>query len=215
MWGIGKTERVATATSIEKPKASFDVWLRWADVLANRLETARQVYTENHAADGATRATAFVSRLRFVVDGALAKHLSFQPYAALNQLTHGEDKFTEMQIQALASVFRLVLEAFPGLSKDMQKLLNSRWEGNCNGRVASDLFRGPVGTLNEGIGSGLARDGQLPGVLEQLLQLEESGSARSARQTTLSAEEHQRWHETARRWATMNSNHLRSAGRLD
>lgn len=214
MWGMGKTERTP-ADAAEKPKASFDVWLRWADVLATRLETARQVYTEHGVAEGATRAAGIVSRLRFVLDGALAKHLSFQPYAALNQLTHGQDKFTEMQIQALASVFRLMLENFPALSKDMQKLLNSRWEGSCNGRVASDLFRGPVGTLNEGIGSGYPRDGRLPGVLEQLLQLEESGSARSARQTTLSAEEQQRWQETARRWASMNSNHLRSAGRLD
>lgn len=215
MWGIGKTERAVSSSAVEKTKASFDVWLRWADVLATRLETARQVYTEKSMADGVTHMAGFISRLRFVLDGALAKHLSFQPYAALNQLTHGEDKFTEMQIQALASVFRLVLEAFPSLSKDMQKLLNSRWEGNCNGRVAMDLFRGPVGTLNEGIGSGYPRDGQLPGVLEQLLQLEEDGSARSARQTTLSAEEQQRWQETARRWASMNSNHLRSAGRLD
>lgn len=202
-------------TAAEKPKASFDVWLRWADVLAVRLEAVCKVYTEHAMAEAAPRMAAYISRLRFVLDGALARHLSFQPYATLNQLSHGKEKFTEMQIQALASVFRAVLVDFPDISRDMQKLLNSRWDGNHNGRIAMDMFRGPVGTLNEGIGSGHPRDGQLPGVLEQLLDLEETGSSRTPRQTTLSSEEQQRWQETARRWATMNSQHLRSAGRLD
>lgn len=227
MIGNAKTEQKAAAPKApkavatkdivmpEKPKASFDVWLRWADVLTARLDTVRTVYAEHTMTDVASKVATHISRLRFVLDGALAKHLSFQPYATLNQLAHGEEKFTDMQIQALSSVFRAVLIDFPETSKDMQKLLNSRWEGNCNGRQAMDLFRGPMSTLNEGIGSGHPRDGQLPGVLEQLLRLEETGSARTERQTTLSAEEQTRWQETARRWATMNSNHLRGAGRLD
>lgn len=202
-------------TSETLTKASFDVWLRWADVLAARLGTVRQVYADHAMAEAAVKTGGYLSRLRFVLDGALAQHLAHQRYAALNQSLAGQDRFVDMQIQALASVFRAVLADFPTLSGDMQTLLHSRWEGNCNGRLASDLFRGPMGTLNEGIGSGYPRDKQLPGVLDQLLQVEATGSSRMPRQTTLSPEEQQRWQETSRRWAMMNSRHLRSAGRVD
>jgi len=212
---ITEADTATNKTAPEQPKASFDVWLRWSDVLATRLETVKQVYVDHGVETEVPRISTYLSRLRFVLDGALAQHLAHQPYAALKQMDQGQEKFTEMQIQALAGIFRALLVDFPKISSDMQKNLDSRWEGQCNGRVASDLFRGPIGTLNEGIGSGHPRDGQLPGVLEQLMHLEEGGSARTPRQTTLSPEEQQRWQETARRWATVNSKHLRGAGRMD
>ena len=216
MWGKqSKSGNAAPATSQDQPKASFDVWLRWADVLLHRLTTVKDIYGGQNDAENVSRIGSYLGQLRFVLDGALARHLVHRPYAQLNELSYGQDRLFDMQIQALTSVFRNVLADFPQISKDMQKILNSRWEGNCNGRIAMDLFRGPVGSLNEGIASGHARDGQLPGVIEQLLLLEETGSTRAPRQTTLSAEEQIRWQDTARRWASMNSTHLRSAGRLD
>ncbi len=216
MWGKqSKSANAAPATSQDQPKASFDVWLRWADVLSHRLTTVKDIYSGQNAAEDASRVSGYLGQLRFVLDGALAQHLVHRPYNQLNELSYGQDKLFDMQIQALATVFRNVLEDFPKISKDMQKMLNSRWENNCNGRIAMDLFRGSVGSLNEGIASGHARDGQLPGVIDQLLNLEGTGSSRAPRQTTLSAEEQARWQDTARRWATMNSTHLRSAGRLD
>jgi hypothetical protein len=209
-----------------QPKASFDVWLRWADILAQRMATMHTVYQDQPPPPAhlkppdiqnkpETALTMLQTRVRFVLDGAMAQHLAAQPYAALQQAADGDDKFTTMQIQALAGIFRDALTLLPTFSADMQRLLNSRWQDDCNGRQASDLFRGPVGTLNEGIGSGSALDGRLPGVLAQLLTIEATGAARAPRQTTLSAEEQQRWQDTAKRWATMNSRHLRSAGRMD
>ncbi len=216
MWGkVNKSGSAAPANAQEQPKASFDVWLRWADVLMHRLTSIKEIYSGQMDAEAVGRVGGYLGQLRFVLDGALARHLVHRPYAQLNELSYGQDKLFDMQIQALTSVFRNVLTDFPQISKDMQKMLNSRWEGNCNGRVAMDIFRGPVGTLNEGIGSGYPRDGQLPAVLDQLLLLEGTGSSRTPRQTTLSAEEQIRWQDTARRWASMNSTHLRSAGRLD
>lgn len=196
-------------------KPSFDVWLRWAEVLCQRLEAVYQVYEDHGAHDKATRAVIGLSRLHSILAGKLAQHLSVLPYAQLQQMTAGGNRFEEAQITALTGIFHTALRELPDISKDMQKLLKSSWHGECNGRLASDLFKGPRGSVNEGIGSGLARDGMLPMALEQLLQQEQMGGIRTPSQTGLSAEQQQRWMETSRRWAARNSVHLRRAGRVE
>jgi hypothetical protein len=197
-----------------KNKPSFDVWLRWADVLGQRLETVRQVYSDHAHHDAAMRVGMSISRLHHILAGELERHLAVRTYAVLQQ-EQGTARYDEIQILALASIFTTVLEQMPTQSKDMQKLLKSPWYGQCNGRLASDLFKGARGTLNEGLGSGLPRDGHLPLMIETLLEQESAGTGRPQRQTTLSVEDQQKWAETARRWAISNSTHLRSAGRVE
>ncbi len=202
---------------MQKPesKPSFDLWLRWSDILDQRLETVRDVYDEHGVADKASRVGSLLSRLHAILAGELARHLSVLPYAALQQLSHGPNRSQESQIQALASIFQTALHELPLISKDMQKLLHSNWHGECNGRVASDLFKGPRGAVNAGIGSGLPRDGMLPSVMEQLLDQEDTAGAREPSQNVLSADEQQRWAETSRRWGLRNTAHLRRAVRLE
>lgn len=197
-----------------KNKPSFDVWLRWADILGQRLETVRQVYDDHAQREAAVRVGMSVSRLQYILAGELERHLAVRTYAVLQQ-EQGTSRFDEIQILALVSIFTGALEQMPTQSKDMQKLLKSPWHGQCNGRLASDLFKGARGTLNEGLGSGLSRDGHLPQMIENLLEQESIGVGRPPRQTVLSAEEQQKWGETARRWALRNSTHLRSAGRVE
>ncbi|MEJ0061798.1 MAG: hypothetical protein WDO70_00985 [Alphaproteobacteria bacterium] len=198
-----------------KDKPSFDIWLRWADVLARRLDTVRQVYEDHGDHDSTAKTAVYLGQLQHVLAGALARYLSGQPYAALNQLSHGQEKLDETQIRALAGIFRAALDALPKISRDMQKLLHSKWNGECSGRLASDLFKGPRGAVNEGIGSGLPHDGQLPQALDALLRQEETGEQRPARVSALSADQQQRWTDTARRWADQNSGHLRRAGSVE
>ncbi len=197
-----------------KNKPSLDIWLRWADVLGQRLDTVRQVYEDHDQHESVSPAAALIIRLQHVLAGALERHLADMPYAALKQVQSPE-RSEELQCQALASIFTSALEQLPAFSKDMQKLLNSTWYGQCGGRQASDLFKGPRGALNEGIGSGHPRDGHLPQMLEMLLEQEKSGSTRPPRPSTLSAEEQQKWNDTARRWALRNSATLRRAGRVE
>lgn len=197
-----------------KNKPSLDIWLRWADVLGQRLETVRQVYEDNNLHEAASPAAALVIRLQHVLAGELERHLAVTTYAALQQ-TQSPERAEEVQCQALASIFISALEQLPDFSKDMQKLLSSIWHGQCGGRQASDLFKGPRGTINEGIGSGHPRDGHLPHMLETLLEQEKAGSVRPPRASTLSPEEQQKWNDTARRWALRNSATLRRAGRVE
>jgi AcrR family transcriptional regulator len=194
-------------------KPSFDVWLRWADVLRQRLQTIRQIYLDHQQQNAAAQTGRLHERLQLVLDGRLSRHYTHMRYAPLLQLTKGADCFVDLQIMALANIFRDTLEVFPQLSADMQKLLNAPWGDSVVGRLATDLFRGPVGSLNEGIGSGYPRDKQLPSVLEQLLYKETSGSTRAARQTTLTGEEYKRWVDIARRYAK-NTGHVTTAGRI-
>lgn len=195
-------------------KPSLDIWLRWADVLGQRLETIRQISEDHDQRESALPAAMLIIRLQNILAGALERHLAVMPYAILQQ-AQGEGRFDEVQIHALAGIFATALEQLPALSKNMQNTLNSPWQGQCNGRLASDLFKGPRGTLNEGIGSGLPRDGQLPQIMETLLTREKSGGPRPPRLSTLSVEDQQKWTDTARRWALRNSAHLRRAGRVE
>lgn len=196
-------------------KPSFDTWLLRADTLSQRLNTIYRVYEDNGQHDKASRVAIKLSHIHSIMAGQFERHLSEQPYAVLQRLSAGAQGLEDAQIAILAAVFLTTLKEFPSISKDMQKLLKSPWQGECNGRLASDLFKGPRGSHNEGIGSGQAIDGMLPMLLEDLLQQEEKGETRATRHSVLTPQERQRWAETARRWAEQNSVHLRRAGQVE
>ena len=48
--------------------------------------------------------------------------------------------------------------------------------------LASELFRGPMGNEEEGIGTGLPENGRLPEVLQNLLERERIGDGRQPRE---------------------------------
>jgi hypothetical protein len=66
----------------------------------------------------------------------------------------------ERVIAGLAVLLRETLVYLPELSTDMQKLLKSPWHNHCVGRLADELFRGPMGKESEGIGSGHPEHGR-------------------------------------------------------
>ena len=122
-------------------------------------------------------------------------------------------------LSGLADLFAQTLDLLPALSVDMQKLLKSSWVENCNGKQADELFRGPTGDGLEGIGSGYPEHRRLPLALKNLLEREQLGDVRASRQiqpqAPSSLHSQQRADETKRRWAANNSQHIRTAGRIE
>jgi hypothetical protein len=101
------------------------------------------------------------------------------PSDSLSDVAHHDER----TIMGLAVLFHETLERLPELSADMQKLLKSPWYDNCNGRMASELFRGPMDNEAEGIGSGFPEHRRLPMALKNLLERESMGDKRHPRQT--------------------------------
>jgi hypothetical protein len=122
------------------------------------------------------------------------------------------DHHAERVINGLTLLFREMLAHLPELSVDMQKLLKSPWHSRCSSRLADELFRGPGGNELEGIGSGMPEHGRLPGVIANMLEREEAGDGRTARQEAAGPS---RADKTSERWSERNSRILRSAGRIE
>ena len=124
------------------------------------------------------------------------------------------DQHAERVIDGLTMLFKETLVHLPELSIDMQKLLKSPWHSKCSSRLAEELFRGPSGNEMEGIGSGMPEHGRLPAVLANMLENEQVGDGRAARQDGLDRSP-SRADKTAERWTERNSRMLRSAGRIE
>lgn len=201
-------------------KAPFDEWMRWAGVLQRRLGTIHDVYKQNGWEKDRELVNLALLRLRLILENEPpppSAGESNSPYAAIqpHQLAVDLDKLDELRIKSLADIVRDALIHLPRLSTDMQKLLRSMWRGECSGRTASDLFKGPMNTKNEGIGSGKPEDGQLPMVLDHLLNREQAEGERPPRNRDVAPLELQRRYEVARRWAHYNASHMRSSGGIE
>jgi len=196
------------ADNAEKPE--YEEWLHWGRVVIDRLSSCAQVYSKP-LYDKAMPQESRQSRNHRTID--LLRRLEAMvdetdtPSDSLIELDHHGERV----IDGLAVLFRESLRALPELSADMQKLLKSPWREKCNGRLADELFRGPMGYEPEGIGSGLPEDGRLPEMLADLLEREEAGDGRLPRETLPDIPE--RHDDVARRWGA--NRFLRSAGRVE
>jgi len=208
-------------------KPSHIEWAEWAQIVLDRLTTCVHVYSkppyddvfisEKARQQKNDQALGLLRRIHGLIDEGET------PIESLADVAHHD----EQVIDGLAVLMRETLALLPMLSSDMQKLLKSEWYDKCNGRIASELFRGPMGDLPKGIGSGYAEQGRLPEVLTLMLERERSGDSRQPRadlhrhgdtgESLSQAEAGPKRHtvDVKRRWADKNSNHLRSAGRVD
>jgi hypothetical protein len=196
----------------ENAKPEYEEWLYWAQVVIDRLATCAQVYSkppyeslmpEKARQEKNGQVIDLLRRLEALTDGSIS------PSDSLAEL----DQHGERVIDGLAVLFAETLQKLPDLSADMQKLLKSGWRDKCNGRLADELFRGPMGNVPEGIGSGHPHDKRLPEVLQNLVARERAGTTRSPR-TALEGTP-RRDDDVARRWGERNSRSLRSAGRVE
>jgi len=199
-------------TDSSEHKPTVEEWLRWAHVVDERLHTCAHVYDkpphedifmpEKNRAQRKTNLIDLLQRMRVLTDQTETPSDSI----------HNAHDHDEQIISGLTTLFQEVLEQLPAVSKDMQHLLKSRWDNHCNGRIASELFRGRE-SEQEGIGTGMPEHGRLPEVLANLVEREVVGGQRLPRQELLENGEPRRHNdESRRRWA---GNYLRSAGRVD
>ena len=165
----------------ETRKPSHKEWLDWAQVLMERLTTCVHTYskpphadvfiTEKERTSKNEQALTLLRRLHTLIDD------SDTPTESLSEVAHHD----EQVIDGIAVLFAEALTILPVLSTDMQKLLKSEWFDKCNGRLASELFRGPLGDVDKGIGSGYPEQGRLPAILAELLERERTGDPRAPR----------------------------------
>lgn len=209
---------------LEKP--SREEWVRWAGVVIDRLTTCVRVYShppfedvfmaDRERQDKNAKTLSLLKRIHTMTDEAET------PTGSLKELADHDERV----VAGLSVLLRETLSRLPALSSDMQFLLKSPWFDKCNGRLASELFRGPMGNEPEGIGSGYPEHGRLPEVLESLLEREETGDYRRPREALHRhaqagdsvdsyAGPQRSDDDTLRRWTDKNSQYMRSAGRVD
>ena len=207
----------------ETQKPSHEEWQRWAQVVLDRLTTCVHVFSrppfedvfmpEKERQEKNAKTVDLLRRIHALIDDAET------PTDSLADVAHHDERV----IAGLAVLMQETLERLPALSADMQKLLKSPWHDRCNGRLASELFRGPMGNEVEGIGSGHPEHGRLPEVLRTLLEREQTGEGRQPRAAlhrhvgggaSETGGGPQRQTEVKRRWADKNSR-LRSAGQVE
>jgi len=206
---------------VDTQKPSHEDWLHWAQVVIDRLTTCVHTYSkppyddvfmaEKERQTKNARTVDLLRRIHTLTDDAVT------PTDSLADVAYHDERV----IAGLTVLLQETLAYLPELSADMQKLLKSPWFDKCNGRLASELFRGSMGNLPEGIGSGYPEQGRLPETLQNLLSRERMGDSRKPRQalhrhTEQDGTEPQRTASNdKRRWADRNSSSLRSAGRVD
>ncbi len=200
-------------------KPSHEEWLKWAQVVIDRLTTCVHVYSkppyddvfiyEKERQEKNARCLALLKRIYSQTEACET------PTDSLADVANHDERV----IAGLGMMFAETLALLPELSGDMQKLLKSAWQHDCAGRIASELFCGPMGNLEEGIGSGHAEHGRLPLVLTELLERETTGDKRQPRQelhrNTDAPVRGDESDELKRRWADKNGQFMRSAGRVD
>ena len=146
-------------------KSTYEVWQFWAKALDRQMKRCADVYKE-HNVSGA-KAQAVIDRLELFIDPvAHAQELAAKNY----DVKGGVSKLYILSLTVLQKIFRDTLDVLPEISADMQNHLNSPCYGDCSGRAAMEIFKGPHRTTNEGIAAGLPDErGGLPWVLAKLL----------------------------------------------
>jgi len=204
-------------SGFENIKPSYDEWMYWSQVVIDRLTTIVHVYSqpphpevflrEKERQEKLSKTVGIMKQIHTLTDDY---ELSI-PKSALDA-SQREDGL----VVALQPMLSEVLNCFPEWSADMQKLLKSPWMNQCNGKLATILFRGPDGREEEGIGSGMVENGRLPAKIADMLDREMAGGDRAPRiEKPRMAESRMCREDIARLWAKQNAAFLRTAGRMD
>ncbi|MFA5040386.1 MAG: hypothetical protein WC464_01970 [Bdellovibrionales bacterium] len=195
-------------------KPGVEEWVHAAEVLSDRLSECVHVY--KHNVDVFMSEAERQQKTDTTIKVLQRLHTFLDQSEMPAEYVSNTQKHDEQIISGFEILFREALRMLPWLSNDMQKLLKSPWMKNFPSKVAETMFFGGEEEMN-GIGSGLPEHGRLPAVLSSLLEREQIGETRPARQEPLLSEEHPRRHdvEGSVRWAQQNSGYLRTAGKVE
>jgi hypothetical protein len=149
-------------------KSTYENWQKWAKILDQQLKLTLDVYAEHNEGNAAAPVRKLAERLELFIDPVKnAAELALRNYDVKGSV----NKIYLLSLTMLQSIFREALTQLPKISADMQRLLKSPCFGNCVGRVASDIFKGPRGEAQQGIGNGeIDVYGFLPWMLAKLIE---------------------------------------------
>ncbi|MDR3448508.1 MAG: hypothetical protein P4M15_01945 [Alphaproteobacteria bacterium] len=183
-------------------KAPFNDWWYWSECLVKRLRTMGELYRENGEEERGSQAADWAKRLK---DNCMTPVVAARKGLKTDEQKAEVKKLEETAIFAAAEMFRELLVNLPFMSSAVQEFLGVEWQdckwedpdakeevdedtglpirrkkkkGSSDGRV-TELFWGPKARQDEGIRSGKAEDGGLPGILTNLLLAEKTTSSRS------------------------------------
>ena len=182
-------------------KAPFNDWWYWSECLVKRLRTIGDLYRESDEAERSGTANDWAKRLK---DNCMTPVMAARKGMKTDEEKAELKKLEEAAIFEAASMFRDLLVNLPFMSSAVQDFLGIGWE-DCkwdedngdeeldedtglprhrkkkkatDGRIV-ELFWGPKARQDEGIRSGKAEDGGLPGILNNLLAAEKTTSSRA------------------------------------
>ena len=187
-------------------KAPFNDWWYWSDVLAKRLRTAADIYRENDEKERSQEIAATAKKLYDLFIGPARKGQKGGPKEPAEK--EALKKEEEAAIFEATNIWRDTLQNLPFISQALEGFLDLQWRdidpnekpedkdkdkdkgkaGDGKGGAAKpkkidtravELFWGPKGRYDEGIRSGVPKDGGLPGILMNYLHAEKSNSNRS------------------------------------
>lgn len=182
-------------------KAPFNDWWYWSDVLAKRLRTVSDIFRENDERERAQDVGAVAKQLYDLFIGPARKGQKGGPKTPEDKAALAKEE--EEAIFAAVNIWRDTLNNLPFISQSVEGFLALKWrdidpnkddkEKDKAGDAAAggapkpkkidaravELFWGPKGRYDEGIRSGSAKDGGLPGILMNYLNAEKSNSNRS------------------------------------
>lgn len=158
-----------------RKKSTYELWQKWAAVTQALLRRVASVYEKRGTKKerNAEKVGTLLERISLFIDPL--KHA--QELAELGYDVRGSfNKLYLLSLNSLKGIFASFNGLSPALSEDMQRLLESPCFGDCNGREASDIFKGPHRSECEGLGSGDGSEyGTLPWMLAKLLEEAEVG----------------------------------------
>jgi hypothetical protein len=195
-----------TTQQLQKP--GIEEWLRWAEIVLDRLTDCIHIYKKPPHVDV------------FMPD-AERQHKTETAVKLLHRIHALADKAettnesAEQIITSLVILFGETLGELPRLSADMQKLLKSPWQSKFPNKQTQKIFAGD-GDEAEGIGSGHPEHARLPEALFSLLEREQIGDSRQPHEAPQRQNEPSRHDmENRERWTQKNSRFVRTAGRVE
>jgi hypothetical protein len=155
------------------PRSTYETWQKWAKALCRQFERVSEIYEVHEEGTEAAKLKDFLERLKLFIDPvAHAQELAKRNYDVKGHI----HKLYILSLVSLEEMFREAISYMPRISEDMQRLLNSACTGDCNGRTASDVFKGPHGSEYEGVGRGYPDEpNRLPWMLQRLVEQAEIG----------------------------------------
>jgi hypothetical protein len=183
-------------------KAPFNDWWYWSECLVKRLRTIGDLYRENGEAERGETALNWSKKLK---DNCMTPVVAARKGLKTDEQKAEVKKLEEAAIFDCVSLFRDLLVNLPFMSSAIQDFLRVNWQeckwedpnekeeidedtglpirkkkkkSSGDTRI-TELFWGPKARQDEGIRSGKAEDGGLPGILANLLAAEKTTSSRS------------------------------------